>query len=65
MHIKIKTASKKSIEKPMMFNIFLSDVMQIPIKYKNPTTNALIKKHVPINATAFQQIDNVVIVLVF
>ena len=49
----------------MMFNIFLSDVMQIPIKYKTPTTNALIKKYVPINATAFQQIDNVVIVLVF
>ena len=48
-----------------MFNIFLSDVMQILIKYKNPTTNALIKKYVHVNATAFQQIDNVAIVLVF
>ena len=48
-----------------MFNIFLLDVMQILIKYKNPTTNALIKKYKPVNATAFQQIDSVVIVLVF
>lgn len=50
---------------PIILNIFLSDIKQEPIIKKNDTTNEACKKYINIAATALQQIDSVVIVVVF